>query len=214
MLPDPKKVAQFINRTLFKSAEERRQEDETNRDVQIRLGKARIRRHITHQQEMVARLTALAKRALAIHDEAHFRQVGRQLLWSWQDIQRWEQYLLSLEVLEARRDQVRASVDLLQSVKAMSESLGEMAGPQQIADLQRQMEEGLARASSLEERLQVMMEVMDSALSTDMQVDEGALDNLKTSLTEDVVQSEAAAFDREIEDGLRKIREELEKQGK
>jgi len=209
MLPDPKKVAKFINRTLFKSPEERREEAELDRDVQVKMGKARIRRHVAHQNDMLARLTALAKRALALSDEARFRQVGRQLLWTRDDIQRWEQYLLSLEVLEARRDQVRASGDMLTAVKAMSASLSELAAPAQIAEMQRDLEEGLARASSLEERMEIMMEVLDSTLSGDLRVDEGALERLEASLTEEVASQETVVFDRQIEEGLQKIRSEL-----
>jgi hypothetical protein len=214
MLPDPKKVAGFLKKTFFQSAEERRQEEELNREVKVRLGKAHLRRHLAHQKDMLNRLTALAKRALTLNDEPRFRQVGRQLLWTKKDIQRWEQYLLTLEVLEARRDQAKASVELVQSVKAMSESLADLSSPQQIGDLQRQLEEGLARASGLEERMEVMMEVMDSALSADMPVDEESLSVLETGLIDEITSQEAAAFDREIEDGLQKIRSELEKQEK
>ena len=115
MLPTPKKVADTIKKTIFQSPEERRQEAELNRDVQIRMGKARVRRHIAHQKDMLRRLTAFAKQALKINDEARFRQVGRQLLWTQQDVTRWEKYLLSLELLEARRDQVKSSVDIRQA---------------------------------------------------------------------------------------------------
>jgi hypothetical protein len=214
MLPNPKKVAKAINKALFQSEDEKRAEREIDRDVQLRTGKARIRRHINHQNEMVGQLTALAKRALALNDEPRFRQVGRQLLWTKQDIQRWEKYLLSLEILQARRDQVKASVDLIQSVKSMSESLIDLAGPQNVAELQQDLEQGLARAASLEERLDVMMDMMDETLSGDLRVDEDALSNLETNLSEQVAAQETAKYDREIEDGLRQIRQELEKQEK
>ena len=213
MLPDPKKVAKAIDK-LFQSPEERRQEVEMNRDVQVRLGKARLRRHLAHQQEMLKKLTSLAKRALALNDDERFRQVGRQLLWTQQDVQRWEKYLLSLEVLEARRDQVKASVDLLQSVKAMSESLSELAAPAQMADLQRDLEQGLARASSMEERMALMMEVMDATLASDMPADETALEGLESKLTEEVAADESAAFDPALDELRRKIRQEMEHERK
>ena len=43
MLPDPKKVARFINRTLFKSVEERHEEDERDRKIEEELQKIRER---------------------------------------------------------------------------------------------------------------------------------------------------------------------------
>lgn len=213
MLPDPKKVARVLKDTFFKTAEERQDEKELNRDVQMRLAKARLRRHIAQQHSMAQRLTDLARRALALNDETRFRQVGRQLLWTRQDIRRWEQYLLSMEILEARRDQARASVDLIQAIKAMSASLAEMAGPENLAEVQRELEQGLARAASLEERMKVMMEALDATLESQSPVKEDALEGLESDLLEEIRHQEAAAFDPEIEEGLRRIRLELERQG-
>lgn len=211
MLPDPKKVAKFLKRTLFQTEEEKRADRELERDVQIRMGKSRVRRHINHQAEMVQKLTVLAKRSLSLNDEGRFRQVGKQLIWTRADIKRWERYLLSLEILETRRDQMKASVDLLQSVKSMSESMVDLVGVENVGELQRNLEEGLAKASSMEQRLDVMMEVMDETLSGDLQVSESDLGELESNLTGQIAHQEAASYDHEIEEGLRQIRKELEK---
>jgi hypothetical protein len=214
MLPTPKKVADTIKKALFQTPEERREETEVKRDVKVRMGMTRVRRHIAHQKDMLNRLAAIARQAIRINDQARFRQAGKQLLWTRQDILRWDKYLLSLEMLEARRDQVRSSVDILEAVKAMSESLVDMAGPEQLASLQLELEKGLARAGSLDERMQVMMEVMDSTLDADTQVDADALAELESSLSENVATEEKAGFDGEIEEGLRDIRRELEAEKK
>jgi len=211
MLPEPKQVAKLIKKA-FRSAEERRKEAEFDRDVQVRMGKTRLKRHIAKQKQMYMRLRRLAKRALEINDQARFRQAGRQLLWTQRDLERWEKYLLSLELLEARRDQVKASVELIQSIKAMSESLNELAEPQRIGELQRDLEEGLARASNLEERMAVMLDVMDETLSAEMLTEEDGLLSLETALSDEVAVEEATAFDRQIEEGLRQIRKELEEE--
>ena len=210
MLPTPKKLADTIKKTLFQTREERIQEAEIDRDVKIRLGMTRLRRHIAHQKEMQNRLTSLAKQALKINDEAHFRQVGKQLLWTQQDILRWEKYVLSLELLAARRDQARSAVDVLQSIKAMTESLADLAGPEQVANLQAELEKGLARATTMDERMEVMMEMMDSALGATVNVDESALADLEASLSEKIAAEEKARFDDEIEEGLQNIRRELD----
>jgi hypothetical protein len=209
MLPEPKNVARVIKR-VFRTAKQKRQDAEYNRDVQIRMGKAKLQRHIQNQKKMAIRLKGLAKRALAIDDDARFRQVGRQLLWTKIDVRRWEQYSLSLELLQARRDQAKASVTLIETIKATSESLVAMAGPQNVAELQRELETGLAQASNLDERMTIMMEMMDTTLASDMVVEEDRLDNLESSLTEEVIQDEASDFEDEIEAGLRKIRKELQ----
>ncbi|MEI7989067.1 MAG: hypothetical protein WCI88_08505 [Chloroflexota bacterium] len=211
MLPDPKKVANVI-KGVFKSPQERQQESEIKRDVQIRTSKAHLRRHIAQQKDLERRLTGLAKRALSLNDEDRFRQAGSQILWTRKDIQRWEGYLLSLELLEARRDQAKASVDLLQAIKTMSESLNELSKPENMNEFQTELETGLARASNLEERMSIMMETLDSTLSGDTNTDEDALKHLETSLSEEIAGKEAAAFDPQIEEGLRKVRAELGKQ--
>ena len=213
MLPDPKKVADVLKKT-FRSAEERRQEAELDRDVKFRMAKTRLKRYIGKQKEMDRRLKILAKRALSLNDEARFRQIGRQLIRTRKDVQRWEKYSLSLEILEARRDQVKASVELMESIKAMSESMSDFAEPGSVTDLQKELETGLAKASNLEERMEVMMDVMDSTLSADTDVDDSSLSDLETSLAEEISAQESAEFNHEIENGLRSIRAELDKENR
>ncbi len=208
MLPDPKSVAKGI-KWLFRSKDEKQRAVEAERDVQVRQGKARIQAHISKQRNMIPKLRLLAKKSLAMGDEGRFRQVGRQLLWTEGDITRWNKYLLTMEIMEARRDQVKASVDLIHTVKVMSESMTMLTEPQQTAELQRQMEHSLASAESMDERINIMMEMMDSTLAQGMPSDEESLEKLRDSLGEEIVTQESAQFDKEIEAGLDKIRKEL-----
>jgi myosin heavy subunit len=209
MLPDPKKVARALKRTVLKSKAERQREAEIERDVQVRMAKTRIRQHISRQEELIRRFKGLAKKALSLNDEARFRQAGKQMLTAQKDIQRWEKYLLSLEMLEARREQVRASVELMQAVRAMSESLEDMAQPGKLGELQMDLEKGLANAASLDERMELMMGMMDSALQVEGGANEDDLAGLEASLLDEIAAQEASAFDAGIESGLAHIRQEL-----
>jgi hypothetical protein len=210
MALDPKGVAKII-RGIMKSPDERRQEAESNRVVQFKILKNRLRRHINQQREMAVRLTGLAKQAISINDETAFKKIGRQLIWTNNDVRRWERYILSLEMLEARHDQVKASTDLLMAVKSMSESLSDLAAPENLGKLQNELEQGLAKASNLEEQMEVMMGLMDSTLAGDMQVDAGDLSELERALAGDVARSEAAEFDPELEQMRQKIKAEMNK---
>ncbi len=201
-------------RRTWMSAEERLEEDEINRDVRVKMGKNRLRKHINNQHQMEKKLTELARRAIELEDDGRFRQLGRQLLFTRQDVIRWERYLLTLEMVEARREQAKSSVELLRTVQAMSESMMDLANPQQAAEMQRQLQVGLARAESLDERMSIMMDMMDSTLEEGTPEEEQSLSELEKSLTEQITQQESAAFDREIEEGLRKIRDELKDQEK
>jgi hypothetical protein len=209
MLPDPKSVAKGI-KFIFRSKEEKQNAIEMERDVQLRQGKNRIRSHIAHQREMIPKLRALAKRALAMGDEGRFQQIGKQLLWTENDIIRWDKYSLTLDMMEARRDQVRASSDLIHTVKVMTDSMSDLAGTEQVTQLQQQLDRSLAQADSMDERINIMMDMMDSTLAEGMPADENSLEKLRESLGEEIVTQESAQFDKEIESGLDKIRKQLE----
>lgn len=208
-MPDPKDVAAMLKKSIFKSKKERQREAEVKRDVQVRMAKSRIQQHILRQKDLVGRYRALAKKALSLNDEGRFRQVANQLMTSERDAERWEKYLLSLEMLETRREQVRASVDLLEAVQAMGDSLQALAEPAKLGELQAHMEKGLAKAASLDERMELMMGMMDSALQVDGVNREGDLANLETALLSEIETQEGVEFDPEIEKAMEKIRSEL-----
>lgn len=96
----------------------------------------------------------------------------------------------------------------------MGDSLNDLAGPEQAGSWQLELEKGLARATSLDERMEVMMETMDSALEAGVPIDEKSLEELEGSLSEKVAGEEASAFESQIDEGLRNIRKELEDERK
>lgn len=200
-----------VAKRLLRSKEEKEQEKELSRETQARIGKAQMKRHIEKQKGMVKKLWEMGKRALSLNDEKQFRQIGKQLLWTQDDIDRWERYLLSFEVLEAKRDQARTSAEFMKSLKAMTESIISSTEPQNIAETQRDLEQGLARAASLEERMSVMMETMDGTLSDMGASDDSRLKKLEDEMTGDVVADESGKFDAKIEAGLEKIKEAMKK---
>ncbi len=189
--------------------ERRDAEKEVQREVKIRQAKVSIRRHINNQQRMAQRLWELGKRALALQDEAQFRRIGALYLKTQEDVERWERYMLTFETLEARRDQAQATAAFLDALKAMNESLMKAASPQTLARLQRDLAEGLARAETLEERMQVMMEISDDALGGTGSAER--LADLERMMSAEVERDEADIYDARIQEGLRKIREEMGK---
>lgn len=209
MLPDPKDVAKGI-RHLFRSKEEKQQAVENERDLQLRQGKNRIRAHIAHQREMLPKLRALARRALAMGDETRFRQVGKQLLWTENDITRWERYTLTLEMMEARRDQVRASAELVHTIKIMSDSMNDWAGSEDAGQLQTELDRSLAQADSTDQKIGVMMDMMDATLAGGIPADEESIEKLRESLGEEIVNQGNVQVEKDIDAGLEKIRKQLE----
>jgi hypothetical protein len=206
----PEEAIDFAKRML-RSKEEKEQEKEISRESQARLGKAQMRRHIEKQRGMVRKLWAMGKRALSLNDEKQFRQIGKQLISTQDDIDRWERYLLSFEVLEAKRDQARTSAEFLKSLKAMSESIMASTAPQDMAKVQQELEQGLARAATLEERMSLMMDALDSTIAESAETDDSRLSALEQTMTSEQAADETSAFDAKIEAGLSKIREEMKK---
>lgn len=203
--------------SLLKTAEEviswferRHGEQEMEREIKIRRGKASIRRHIHSQQTMQQRLWKLGKKALRLGDEAQFRRIGTLYLKAREDVNRWERYLLTFETLQARRDQAKATGSFLEALKALNESLLEVTSPKAMARMQEGLAEGLARAETLEDRMAVMLELTDEALIAGEPMPTGDLSELQGLMESEVIAEEAESFDSRIQEGLRKIREEME----
>lgn len=209
MLPDPKRVAKILKRTVFQNKAERQRETEIKRDIQIRTAKAKMRQFINQQHKLADRFTQLAKKALSLNDESRFRQAGFQILATRKNIERWEKYFLSLEMLEARREQVTASVELIQAVQTMSDTFEDLAEPGKLGELQLNLEKGLARADSLESQIEIMMGMMDSALEVSSSSDNQALQDLEANLLKEIKNQEADFFHADINENLEKIRQEL-----
>lgn len=209
MLPDPKDVAKGIKH-IFRSKEEKQNTIENERDLQLRQCKSRIRNYIAHQREMLPKLRVIAKRALEMGDEGRFRQVAKQILWTENDIVRWDRYTLTLDMMEARRDQVRASANLVHTVKVLTDSMSELVGAEQVNELQQQLDRSLAQADSMDAKIDVMMNMMDSTLAQGLPADETALEKLRETLGDEIVAQAGGQRDDALEAGVQRIRKQLE----
>lgn len=196
---------------MFKWLERRRQEKEFERDVKVRQAKRRILRHVEKQRETEQKLWRLGKRAIQLGDQKQFEQIGKQILWTRDDVDRWERYLLNMETLEARRDQVRATGEFMQSLQAMADSLLTGAKPQDMARIQQDIEMGLARAQDVNERLTLFMEMADDMFYDAETSQPEALAEIQTAMAQDAELDEGSQYDAQIEAGLAKIREQLKK---
>ena len=160
---------------------------------------------------MERKLWGLGKQAIQLGDERQFRQIGSQIIWTQNDITRWERYLLSLETLEVRRDQARLTGDFMGSLEAMSESLLAGLSSQSMGEIQQKLEEGLARAQDLDERLSLFMEMAEDAFYDVEFGGEQALGELQATMRSEAELDAANEFDAQIKAGLEKIRQEMSK---
>ncbi len=209
MLPEPEDVAKMLKRTLFRTKKEKAQQIENQRDAQVRAGKTRVMEHVQRQKQMLVRYRTLASKALSLNDENRFRQAGSQLLATQHDIARWEKYLLSFELLESKRDQVRAGAEMLEAVMALSASLESLTDPKKLSAMEKDIERGLEKADEMTGHLETVMDKVDGAISAESTVDESALEALEKDLIGEIQSDEAAGFDKEQEIALNKLRNEL-----
>ncbi len=213
----------------------RRQErKEFERQVQARQGRARIKRHITRQRQMLGKLREMMRRALTLKDDRQFRALAKQYIWTQLDIRRWERNLLAFDALQARRDQVKATREFLESMQAMSRSILVNADPAELARMEQDLQMALARAQSMEEILDAMMEAVDESVFTLEGLEEQdmaqAMDALASDLIAEMERESAARssegaepprltegpesdLDRQIDDLIKRIEQEIHQQG-
>jgi len=193
---------------LFKSKQQR----ELEAKVQIRQGMARIQRFVRSARKTQQRYWDLGKQALRLGDREQFEQLAAAWMRNRELANRWERYLLQLETLNVRRDEVGATGDFIKSVSAMTNSILRGATPEQVAGMQAKMEQAVARAEALEEVLSVAMETSAGAVFGMEELDGDKLDELAGHMASEAQADEQGAFDERIAQGLKQIEEEMRKE--
>lgn len=195
--------------------ERRKREKQIKRDMTVRRGQARIKRHIAKQRAASKQLWELGKEALRIGDRRQFKQIMTQYLWTKEDIKRWRQSLLTFRALEARRDQMRATAEFLDSIRAMSDSIVGSANPSELVQAQERLEMGIARAQDMENRLSIVLDVSGETVFAPSDLEEAdfseRIEELAQDMTDEAEHEESSAFDARIEKGLSQIEEEMRK---
>lgn len=190
--------------------QKRKERKKIERKIQARQGKKNIERHIKKQRANLAKYWELGKRSARIKDGASFKQISAFILATQRDITQWERRLLYFDMVEARQDQVLAAADFAQSYQAMAKTMLAHSDPANIAQIQQDIEMGMARAEMMDGMLENLMD-----MSEDMLTDEIASPN-DAELTQimSAIQTEAdeegfGLGDDEIEASLRAIEEQL-----
>ncbi len=214
----------------------RRQErKDFERQVQARQGRARMKRHITRQRQMLGKLREMMRRALLLKDDRQFRTLAKQYIWTQLDIRRWERNLLAFDSLEARRDQVKATRQFLESMQAMSKSILANADPAELARMEQDLQMALTRAQTMEQFLDTMMDAIDEsvfgmegldeldmgkameALARDLLADmnhEAVSSSVESAGVRALADEPSSALDQQIDELIKHLEAELRNQGK
>jgi len=159
---------------LFKSREEREMESL----LRFRQGKSRINRFVQQAQTAGQRYWSLARQAYQLGDEEQFRQLATGYVRTRESINRWERYLIKLDSLELRRNEVASTGEFLKSIDAMTGSILQGAKPEEIARMQMDLEKAMLKTDALEQTLDIAMEAAGDSLTGSPELNDDVLQQI------------------------------------
>lgn len=163
---------------LFKSSEEREMEAQ----FKFRQGKSRINRFVQQSQKAADRYWRLAKQSYKLGDQEQFRQLATGYVRARESINRWERYLIKLDALELRRNEVSSTGEFLKSVDAMTGTILRGAKPEDIARMQMDLEKAMHKTEALEQTLDIAMEAAGDSLTGAPELNDDVLKQITVSM--------------------------------
>ena len=144
---------------LFKSKEERR----IDREMRIRQGVRSIERSIRQQEKFANDFIKNAQHARKIGDENQYQFIRGALKKTAAVKKMLERQLLAIKNAMLIQQQAQASQEFAQSMNLMAQEISRVFGEMDLTQTQAQWERAVAQAGSMEERMEVFLDSMESA---------------------------------------------------
>ena len=144
---------------LFKSKDERRIE----REMKIRSGMRAIEKSIRQQEKFAEDFIRNARHARQIGDENQYQFIRGALKKTAAVKKMLERQLLAIKNAMLIQQQAAASQEFAQSMGLMAQEIGRTFGEMDLTQTQAQWEKAVAQASSMEERMEVFLDSMESS---------------------------------------------------
>jgi len=144
---------------LFKSKEERRIE----REMKIRGGLRSIEKSIRQQEKFAADFIKNAQHARKIGDKNQYAFIRGALKKTAAVKKMLERQLLAIKNAMLIQQQAQASQEFAQSMNLMAQEISRVFGEMDLTQTQAQWERAVAQAGSMEERMEVFLDSMESA---------------------------------------------------
>ncbi len=194
---------------LFKSKEEKRIE----REIEIRKGLNHIRRQIKLLEKNEKSYLVKARRALQMGAGDQVSFLKGTLRKTITQRRLMERQLLSIETAIQIKDQVQAEAAFAKAMTAVSKSIADGFKSVDLTRTQKEFEESMVKARTMEERIGFMLEMSRDSMLGD---ESGEEDLVSSDEIDQLVEAEAAheeksEVDADIEDALREIQSELGK---
>jgi hypothetical protein len=149
---------------LFKSNEERRIE----RDIKIRQGIRRIEKAITEQNKFTDEFVKNARNARQIGDNASYLFIRNSLKKTATIKKMLERQLLAVKNALLIKRQAEAAADFAGAMKIMASEVGRLYGETDLVKTQMDWEKAMAQSQSMEERMSMFLEGMESGAASDV----------------------------------------------
>ncbi len=144
---------------LFKSKDERRIE----REMKIRAGMRNIERSIRQQEKFADDFVKNAQHAQKIGDMGQYAFIRSALKRTAATKKMLERQLLSMKNAMLIQQQAKASQQFAESMQLMAADITKTFGEMDLTKTQGQWERAVAQAGSLEERMDVFLDSMESS---------------------------------------------------
>ncbi len=147
-------------RNLFLSRHARREQER----LRFRHAQNTLRRRVETLKRAADRYWALAQRAHSLRAAEEFTQFGEQYMRLLHAINRWSRFLLKLESIELRRDEVVCTTEFMEGIQSVNRVIMDGAGPAEVARIRLELDQALDRSRETEMELDEFMEATGVAL--------------------------------------------------
>ena len=144
---------------LFKSKDERRIE----REMKIRQGLRSIEKSIRQQEKFADDFIRNAQHARKIGDEQQYQFIRGALKKTATVKKMLERQMLAIKNAMLINQQAQASREFAESMTLMAQEIGKTFGEMDLTKTQAQWERAVAQAGSMEERMELFLDSMESS---------------------------------------------------
>jgi hypothetical protein len=147
---------------LFKSKDERRVE----REMKIRQGVRAIERSIRQQEKFAEDFIKHAQQARKIGDDQQYQFIRGALKKTAAVKKMLERQLLAIKNAMLIQQQAASSQQFAESMNLMAREIGRVFGEMDLTKTQADWERAVAQAGSMEERMELFLDSMESAATS------------------------------------------------
>lgn len=191
----------------FKSEDEKRLE----REIEMKRTIAQIKKNIREQQQFTQSYIDQAKRAKRIGDLATLTQLKGLIKKTATVVKMRERQLLSLEMTLQIKKQAESDSEFAKAMSTFAQSIAAVYKSVDYVQVAKQTEEAFQRANTIQERMQLMLDMTQDSINTNMESSEDLVSDkdIDKMIDEQVMAEEGQKLDAEISKGIKQIEDEL-----